>query len=182
MPMYFERYGTAVEPKDGLKTILAFAEDLLGPSGCDAGHTSAERLKILMLSRETVKFQISQAAYDLGWVVDEAARSPDRVLVVDVGGSGGHALKRIFAHTPELPRHRCVLEDEHEVVEVVRQSNDADLAGVRKIGTHLSREQPTPGKQAEARGLAPARQSPLVTGPGALVYYMRRFLHNYSDK
>ncbi len=148
MPKYFDHFGLAAEPTDRLQTVLAFAENRLGSTVWDISHSSPERLEVFMLAMAGVEHLMpALGAYDLGWAVAEAARSQDRVLVVDVGGGRGQALKGILAVTPGLPQSRCVLEDLPEVVEAARRE-DAELAEVQMVVVDFFREQPVKGKPA----------------------------------
>ncbi|GAB1316332.1 hypothetical protein MFIFM68171_06542 [Madurella fahalii] len=159
MPRYFDHFGM-VEPTDRLQTVYAFAEDQLGSTVWEIIRKDELRLKTSTLAMGGVEEHLpALGSYDLGWAVQAAANSADRPLVVDVGGGKGQALKSIFAATPGLPRHRCVLEDLAEVIEASK--DDAELADVKKLAIDFHKEQPV---------------------KGALVYYMRRCLHDYSDE
>ncbi|KAG7293802.1 hypothetical protein NEMBOFW57_003859 [Staphylotrichum longicolle] len=160
MPRYFDQFGLATEPTDRLQTVVAFAEGRLGSTVWDINHSSEERLQVFTIAMAGIEeLMPALGAYDLSWAVEEASKSADRAVVVDVGGGRGQALKGIFKTTPGLPRHRCVLEDLPEVVEAARR-DDPELAEVRMVAMDFFREQPV---------------------KGALVYYMRRCLHDYSD-
>ncbi|KAK4239080.1 O-methyltransferase-domain-containing protein [Achaetomium macrosporum] len=161
MPKYFDQFGLATEPKDRLQTVLAFSEGRLGSTVWEIINSSEQHLKVSMLAMAAVEEQMpALGSYDLSWAVEEARKSADRVLVVDVGGGKGQALKGIFQATPGLPRHRCVLEDLPEVVETAGR-DDAELADVQMVAVDFFKEQPV---------------------KGALVYYIRRCLHDYSDE
>ncbi|KAH6856408.1 O-methyltransferase-domain-containing protein [Chaetomium sp. MPI-CAGE-AT-0009] len=161
MPKYFDQYGIAAEPKDRLQTILAFAEGRLGSTVWDIHHSSEERLKVFMLAMGVIEEQMpALGAYDLSWAVEEVGKSADRPLVVDVGGGRGQALKGIWKATPGIPRDRCVLEDLPEVVEAAKRE-DPEMAEVQTVAVDFFKEQPV---------------------KGALVYYIRRCLHDYSDE
>ncbi|KAK3294633.1 O-methyltransferase-domain-containing protein [Chaetomium fimeti] len=160
MPKYFDQYGIAAEPKDRLQTILAFAEGSLGSTVWDIHHSSEERLRVFMLAMGVIEEHMpALGAYDLSWAVEEVGKSADRPLVVDVGGGRGHALKGIWKATPGIPRNRCVLEDLPEVVEAAKRE-DPEMADVQTVPVDFFKEQPV---------------------KGALVYYIRRCLHDYSD-
>ncbi|SPO02082.1 uncharacterized protein DNG_04755 [Cephalotrichum gorgonifer] len=161
MPKYFDQFGLTEEPKDRLQTVLAFSEGRLGSTVWEINHSSEERLKVVMLSMAAVEEHMpALGGYDLSWAVKEDSESAERVLVVDVGGGKGQALKGIFKATPGLPRNRCVLEDLPEVIEAARR-DESELADVRMVAMDFHDEQPV---------------------KGALVYYMRRCLHDYSDE
>jgi hypothetical protein len=150
MPRYFDRFGLATEPKDRLQSVLAFSEGRLGSTVWEIVNSSEQRLNVFMLAMAAVEEQMPALGgdYDLGWVVEEASKSaadPDRVLVVDVGGGKGQALKGILKATPGLPPSRCVLEDLPEVVEAAGR-DDAELAGVQMVAVDFFKEQPVKGK------------------------------------
>ncbi|KAK4246441.1 S-adenosyl-L-methionine-dependent methyltransferase [Corynascus novoguineensis] len=164
MPKYFDRFGLTAEPTDRLQTVLAFAEGRLGATVWDIQHADEERLRVFMMAMGVIEEQMPPlGAYDIGWVAKETARQPaddQRPLLVDVGGGRGHALKGILKLTPDLPANRCVLEDLPEVVEAARREVP-ELVDVQMIAMDFHKEQPV---------------------KRALVYYMRRCLHDYSDE
>ncbi|KAK4141070.1 O-methyltransferase-domain-containing protein [Dichotomopilus funicola] len=161
MPEYFDRFGIADEPTDRLQTVMAFAHGRLGSNVWDVWHSSEERLQAFMLAMGAIEEQMpSLGIYDLSWAAAEATKSPDRVLVVDVGGGRGQALKGILRATPGIPAGRCVLGDLPEVVEATKREVP-ELAEVKMVATDFFKEQPV---------------------KGALVYYIRRCLHDYSDE
>jgi hypothetical protein len=161
--------------------VFAFAEGRLGDTVWDICNSSAERLQVAMLAMAAAEEQMPPlGAYDLGWAVAVGGKADDRVLVVDVGGGRGQALKGIFSNIPGLPKHRCVLEDLPEVVEAARR-DDAELADVQMMAMDFFKEQPVKGKPHTCRSGCEFLGTEL-TFPGALVYYMRRCLHDYSDE
>lgn len=160
MPEYFGKYGLK-EPKDRYGTISAYA------SG-DASLTVWQHLEknpeylanfmasmVAMASRSPVL-----GSYDLGWAVSKAEEDPSRTLLVDVGGGKGHAVEVMCKATPSLPPSRCVVEDLPEVVEAAKQTAEGVLADVKFVNMDFHSEQPI---------------------KGALVYYIRRCLHDYGD-
>lgn len=160
MPEYFEEYGLK-EPKDRYGTICAY-------SSGDPNLTVWEHLK-----RRPEQFQnfmmtmVAMAArspvlgsYDLGWVVSKVEVNEERTLLVDVGGGKGHAVEQMCKSTPGLPPSRCAVEDLPEVVEAAKGQAEGILAEVKYIPMDFHSEQPI---------------------RGALVYYIRRCLHDYGD-
>ncbi|KAK8121764.1 hypothetical protein PG984_010434 [Apiospora sp. TS-2023a] len=103
--------------------------------------------------------------YDFSWVAAYAAEHAEeaRELVVDVAGGKGQALKEILEETPAIPAARCVLQDQPHVIEeaVAEHKDSAVLGPVQKLGSSIFGEQPT---------------------KGALVYYIRRVLNDWSDQ
>ncbi|KAK8867338.1 equisetin n-methyltransferase [Apiospora arundinis] len=103
--------------------------------------------------------------YDFSWVAAYAAENTggeSRELIVDVAGGKGQALKDILEETPAIPAARCVLQDQpHVIAEAVAEHEGSAVLGpVKKIGHSIFGEQPT---------------------KGALVYYIRRVLNDWSD-
>ncbi|KAL2134556.1 hypothetical protein VTI74DRAFT_11528 [Chaetomium olivicolor] len=161
MSRYFRHFGL-VEPTDRLNSVVAFAENKLGSTFWEVIHEEETRRMAFITSMAAFEDQVpSLGNYSLGWAVRAAELSQDkeRPLVVDVGGGKGQALENIFKNTPGLPRDRCVLEDLPEVIEAARKENAA-LADVQMVPVDFHQEQPI---------------------KGALVYYIRRCLHDYSD-
>ncbi|CAN9364713.1 unnamed protein product [Alternaria alternata] len=100
--------------------------------------------------------------YDFSWIATYAAGDEKRVLIVDVAGGKGQALKDILEETPAIPAARCVLQDQPHVIDeaVAEHKHSAVLGPVKKVGSSIFGEQPT---------------------KGALVYYIRRVLNDWSD-
>ncbi|EMD61020.1 hypothetical protein GGP41_009947 [Bipolaris sorokiniana] len=100
--------------------------------------------------------------YDFSWVSAYAAGNADRELIVDVAGGKGQALKEILEESPAIPADRCVLQDQpHVIAEAVEEHKGSTVLGsVKKIGHSIFGEQPV---------------------KGALVYYIRRVLNDWSD-
>lgn len=149
MPKYFDHFGM-VEPTDRLQTVVSFAEGQLGSTVWEIIHKDELRLKTTTLAMGAVEEHMpALGSYDLSWAVQVAANSEDRPLVVDVGGGKGQALKSMFAATPGLPRHRCVLEDLAEVVEASK--DDPELADVKRVAIDFHKDQPVKGTAATTR-------------------------------
>ncbi|KAI5777265.1 O-methyltransferase [Geopyxis carbonaria] len=97
--------------------------------------------------------------YDLSWLVPHA--DSDRPLIVDVGGGKGQALKAFLAETPELQKGVCILQDRQFVIDIIKSEASEDMKSVQSM-THNFFE-PQPVKKA-------------------CIYYLRRILHDWSDK
>ncbi|KAF6832751.1 o-methyltransferase [Colletotrichum plurivorum] len=100
------------------------------------------------------------SVYDFSWLAGEAEADGGRPLVVDVGGSHGETLKHILEAVPGIPRSRCVLQDRPEVIEEVVRVDHQGLSDVVKIGVDFMQANPT---------------------KDAMVYLLRRVLHDWSD-
>lgn len=123
---------------------------------------SGERLEDYNTGLQTAdEFLPITGIFPFKWIAENAhAVADDAPLIVDVGGGRGHALRRIRAECPDIPRERMVLEDRPPVIEEVVRLGLAELQGVKKIAHDFFKEQPV---------------------KGALVYYLRRIMHDWSD-
>jgi len=89
--------------------------------------------------------------------------APARIAWVDLGGGDGHTLKLFRAAHPALRSRRCVVQDLPEVLAAAKEAakRDEDLVeGVDWIPLDFHHEKPV---------------------EGALVYYLRHILRDYSD-
>jgi hypothetical protein len=106
--------------------------------------------------------------YDFSWIGDEAIKTAGegkelkklQPLIVDVGGSHGDTLKDIMKHNPTIPQERVVLQDRPEVIEEAIALDVPELRNITRIPHDFNDEQPV---------------------KGALVYLLRRVLHDYGD-
>ncbi|KAK1749856.1 O-methyltransferase [Echria macrotheca] len=99
--------------------------------------------------------------YDFTWLVEKAKQEPERTVFVDVGGGSGHALLAIHDEFPGLPLERSVLQDRQELIDAVTAGGNPKMDKVQKVAIDFHAGQPT---------------------KGAMVYFIRRCLHNYGDK
>ncbi|KAF1812710.1 O-methyltransferase [Eremomyces bilateralis CBS 781.70] len=124
----------------------------------------AERTRVFALSMQAMESQLPIGGiYDFKWIGEEAksGKNPERPLIVDVGGSAGHALKFIMEETPDIPQERCVLEDRPETIADTKKTGDPTLANVQMVEHDFYAEQPV---------------------KGALIYFIRRCLHDHPDE
>ncbi|KAK0650018.1 S-adenosyl-L-methionine-dependent methyltransferase [Cercophora newfieldiana] len=106
--------------------------------------------------------------YDFTWIGEEAIKTGGegkelkklKPLIVDVGGSHGDTLKHIMQTVPTIPQERCVLQDRPEVIEEAIALDVPELRNVVRIPHDFNDENPV---------------------KGALVYLLRRVLHDYGD-
>ncbi|KAK0652099.1 S-adenosyl-L-methionine-dependent methyltransferase [Cercophora newfieldiana] len=159
-PAYFAKYGLR-EPTCRKNSLFSFGHGKPGVSVWEVINSSPERtancIEAMKMMDLTYPFL---APYDLTWAV-ETAKLSDRPVVVDVGGGSGHALKEIVKVTPGLTMERCVLQDLPKIVDAAKAAADPELKGVKFAGMDFHAEQPV---------------------KEALVYYVRRVLHDYSDE
>ncbi|KAL4894331.1 S-adenosyl-L-methionine-dependent methyltransferase [Aspergillus ambiguus] len=83
--------------------------------------------------------------------------SPDRVLLVDIGGGVGHDITAFKKQFPDLPG-KLVLQDLPQVINSIREPLSE---GITAIGYNMFEPQPISGARA---------------------YYMRTVLHDFPDK
>ncbi|KAI6521689.1 hypothetical protein MCOR10_005856 [Pyricularia oryzae] len=101
--------------------------------------------------------------YDFGWVAEEAKKDAggDRVLFNDVGGGTGHCIVAIQAENPAIPMERFMLQDQPHIIDQLKRDATESLRGVKMASLDFNKEAPE---------------------KGALIYYLRRIVHDYSDK
>ncbi|KAH0594960.1 hypothetical protein MHUMG1_07258 [Metarhizium humberi] len=159
LPDYFDKFGLG-EPIGRENTPIAFTVGNASLTIWEHMNRSPEMKRTFMLAMQAMATRHGIIGdYSFEWVVDKAAESPDRPLVVDVGGSKGHALEAIVEATG-LPMERCVLEDLEPVLEMVRSQADGPIKQARLVALDFHTEQPI---------------------KKAFVYYIRRCLHDYGD-
>lgn len=159
-PAYFEEYGLK-EPKDRYGTICAYASGDPSLTVWEHLNRNPEQLANAMTSMAAFAMRSPViSSYDLSWVVAKAEEQPERTLLVDVGGGKGHAVEVICKARPDLPPSRCAVEDLSEVVAAAEKAAEGLLADVKFVTMDFHSEQPI---------------------KGALVYYIRRCLHDYGD-
>ncbi|KAE9987857.1 hypothetical protein EG328_001283 [Venturia inaequalis] len=160
LPEYFELYGRK-EPTGQTHTPCSFAFGQLDTTFWDIVNEDPERMRVFMQSMNTLESQLPiSGIYDFGWIANYVQDEPGRVVFVDVGGGKGQAIVAISKEHPELPRGRFVLQDLQDIIEEVEKTAAADLEGVKLMAVDFHKEQPI---------------------NGALVYWIRRVLHDYSD-
>ncbi|KAK3938737.1 O-methyltransferase-domain-containing protein [Diplogelasinospora grovesii] len=160
MPEYFDKFGLK-EPTSRHETIYAYSMDQLGSTVWEIMNKHEDRMRNFMLAMDATDQNYPHlGSYDLSWVVSKASESEGRMLLVDVGGGKGQAIRGVLKATPGLPSHRCVLEDLPEVVEAAKKMADPALSDIKFMGMDFHGKQPV---------------------RGALVYYLRRCLHDYGD-
>ncbi|KAI0114268.1 S-adenosyl-L-methionine-dependent methyltransferase [Hypoxylon sp. NC0597] len=164
-PGFFEKYGPH-EPKgesevpfcfpDGVDGKLTYWELIL-----QRGQANVERFGLAMQGLQTHAWPYT-GIYDFSWVADYAKENKDRPLILDIGGGYGQMIRAVLEENPDIPRNRCYLEDRAEVIESVKQKSvdDPVLKDVQKVVTNFHKEQPI---------------------RGALIYLIRRCIHDYTD-
>jgi O-methyltransferase domain len=182
-PYYFEKYGLK-EPRTGNYVPSTFAWGCEDKDFWEMMNMYPKRLKYFNQSMATLDEVLPVTGmYDFSWI-GEKAKSGDqsRTLIVDVGSGKGQALKRIMESCSDIPASRLVMQDRPIVIEEAENSKDAMLMDVKKMPHDFFKEQPVKGK-----GLALGNSSvtvqwlTLFVSAGALVYYIRRIIHDWHD-
>jgi hypothetical protein len=189
MPKYFDTFGLK-EPTDRLNTAFVFARGGLGKTVWEVTNSDSESMETFMLAMDGMESNWpTLGSYSLDWIVPKVAEFPERPLVVDVGGGKGHCLKIMCNVTPGLPMSRCILEDLPAVLDGAKKMGDAQLSAAQFVPVDFHAEQPVKGESLYPPSVHNSSQHVFVmrayalTRPaGALVYFMRRCLHDYGDK
>ncbi|KFH40298.1 Demethylsterigmatocystin 6-O-methyltransferase-like protein [Hapsidospora chrysogenum ATCC 11550] len=149
------------EPVGRHKTITAYAYGNADLTVWEHLNSDPAGMAVFMTSMVAMsQMQPMVGSYDFSSLIAEASKSDDRALVVDVGGGKGHAVKAIAQATPGLPLSRCVVEDMDEVIQEAKATADPEMSQVQFVVTDFHKEQPV---------------------KDALIYYIRRCLHDYGD-
>jgi hypothetical protein len=150
MPEYFSQYGPR-EPQPGSPVPLAFALDQTDKSlweivNLDGNDPRPASLKMYGMGMAVVDRYLSTAGlYDFSRLVDEAKKSQDRIVLVDVRGGLGRALKSILHDFPGLPIERCVLQDRPEMIERRKSMADDSLSGVQLRNIDIIKDESVEG-------------------------------------
>ncbi|KAK2024514.1 O-methyltransferase [Colletotrichum zoysiae] len=158
---YFDSYGLR-EPQGPTHVPFTFAYGQPAKTIWDVSHQNPTRKRTFMRSM-TAMGSVAPVCglYDFSWIAGALkCEDTERVLLVDIGGGNGHALRSICASG--VPLNRCVLQDLNAVISEVAKAQDMACLNPRLnlMAIDMHKEQP-------------------VTG--ALVYYIRYCLHDYGD-
>jgi len=160
LPAFFEKYGRK-EPQQQTHIPATFARGHAEKTFWEVLAMDPAYLQRFLKGMSVIEGRSPAAGiYDFGWLVEKAKQESDRTVFVDVGGGKGHALLAIHGEFPDLPLDRMVLQDRPESIQAVEAAGDPSLAKVQKVSMDFHTDQPT---------------------KGAMVYFVRRCLHNYSD-
>ncbi|TLS31515.1 hypothetical protein PpBr36_02720 [Pyricularia pennisetigena] len=163
LPEYFTEYGPR-EPQEQNHIPATFAVGMPELTFWDHLERHPEMIAAFMhsIAPAAARMPIT-GVYDFGWVAEEAERDAggDRVLINDVGGGTGHCVVAIQAENPAIPKERFMLQDQHHIIDQLKREAPESLRGVKLAGLDFNKESPE---------------------KGALIYYLRRVLHDYSDK
>ncbi|KAK1622379.1 O-methyltransferase [Colletotrichum phormii] len=159
---YFDAYGLQ-EPRGRTHVPYTFAYGQPEKNVWEVSLQNPEDKRIFLRSMKAMGLLLPVCGvYDFSWISDAAHSGPaDRPLFVDVGGGSGHAMS-VICDNYGIPSNRCVLQDLDTVIGEIAESQDsiASLGGTKLMAIDFHKEQPV---------------------KGAVVYYIRYCLHNYSD-
>ncbi|KAI0139647.1 S-adenosyl-L-methionine-dependent methyltransferase [Xylariaceae sp. FL1272] len=160
-PKYFERYGR-IEPTQQRGSPWTFARGQPDKTIWEIMSEDPDEVEVFAQSmRNSSRFYPMPGPYDFSWVVDQAAQDKSRPLVVDLAGSDGEALLSILRNAPGLPAEQCVLQDlPHVLEDVAKTRQEEEIKALQKVPIDIFKDEPV---------------------KGALVYQIRRTLHDYSD-
>ncbi|OTB07522.1 hypothetical protein M426DRAFT_8526 [Hypoxylon sp. CI-4A] len=179
LPDYFKKYGPRLpRGKTNIPICFAYGADgRLDPWEvlAERGAEHIERFGLAMQALTNTMWPYT-GAYDFTWVGEYAATNQERPLIVDVGGSYGHALRANLVEFSGIPPARCIVEDREEMIPLIREAHATDtiMKDVQKAKADFHSEQPVKGKHRPSIIIS-------VHIPGALIYFIRRCIHDYDD-
>ncbi|KAL0941938.1 o-methyltransferase [Colletotrichum truncatum] len=162
MPAFYSHYGRH-EPRSQNHTPYSFGHGQPEKTLWEICHQQPERLNRVMEAMDTAQHGPTLAgSYDFTWLRGKISSEQhrDRILFVDVGGGKGHITKAVLQQNLFIPHGRAVLEDREEVIQQVMSNRDPGLSDVKLQAHNFHDKQPI---------------------ENALVYFICRCLHNYSD-
>jgi len=145
MPKFFQDHGRK-EPTTRRGTIMACSQGAPELTVWELTMRDPSKTQVFMQAMQLIEAGYPfSGEYSFDWVVSRAAEDPARKLVVDVGGSSGHALKGIARETPGLELSRCVLQDLPPVVERAKAGAEGGLEKAEFMGIDFHEKQPVQG-------------------------------------
>jgi hypothetical protein len=146
---YFQKYGRK-EAKESTHNPHTFGWGRPEADYWEVINSTPKRMKDFAQSMNTLEQLLPITGfYDFSWIADVASKDKERILLVDVGGGGGQAIKAITKENPEIERERCVLQDRADVIESVVKQDAPELQGVKKTVHNFFTEQPVKGKHGQ---------------------------------
>ncbi|EKG10811.1 O-methyltransferase family 2 [Macrophomina phaseolina MS6] len=157
---YFRTYGRK-EPLEPTHQPHGFGWGVPEKNFWDA--VEGQRLLDFNVSMQTLDQMLPVIGiYPFEWIAQNADKvSSDAPLIVDVGGGKGQVLAQIRRSVPEIPAKRLVLQDREVTIEDAEASRPPELEGAKFIAHDFFKPQPV---------------------KGALVYFFRRIMHDWSDR
>lgn len=174
LPAYFDTYGRkepvgpshiptsylAGKPESGYFEVLEGDQEKLREFGRAMGMVSRRVPVTGMWDMNKLMKQMEREKGD-----------KERVVWCDVGGGEGHVLRRFREEYPELSRRRCVVMDLKGVVEEARAKVEQEQ---KEKGDDVWKHVEFLEGDFMKSGDIPIK--------GAMVYYLRHILRDYSDK
>ncbi|KAI0477931.1 S-adenosyl-L-methionine-dependent methyltransferase [Xylariaceae sp. FL0804] len=160
-PKYFERYGR-IEPTQQRGSPWTFSRGQPDKTIWEIMQEDPDEVEGFARSmRASSRFYPMPGPYDFSWIVDHPVEDKSRPLLVDIGGSDGEVLLSILRNTPSLSPERCVLQDlPHVLDDEAMTRKEEEIKALKKVPLDFFKEEPV---------------------KGALVYHIRRALHDYAD-
>ncbi|TQN63880.1 Methyltransferase fsa4, partial [Colletotrichum shisoi] len=181
LPEYFAKYGRR-EPATRAHTPYSFARGQPEKEIWELHRENPEQVKRFMKGMEMAQqFVPLGGIYDFGWVESRLSEGNNNPIFVDVGGGKGHATKAILEENPFLPAERVILQDRDEVIEQVAALKDPGLEHVKLQVHDFHAEQPVKSEFANPTPLFLIISAHELTHADALIYWIRRCLHDYGD-
>ncbi|KAF2097998.1 O-methyltransferase [Rhizodiscina lignyota] len=162
-PDYFGKYGLKEAGESFTTSPFSFAYGQPDKNVWAIMSENKRRMEEFSIGMNlSEKFLPCLGMYDFSGIAEYAKNGPDkdRKLFVDVGCAKGHSSIDILTENPEIPAERCVLQDRPDVIEHVKEMDNPVLRPAEKQVIDFFKGQPV---------------------KGALVYYIRRCLHDWSD-
>ncbi|KAK4175760.1 S-adenosyl-L-methionine-dependent methyltransferase [Triangularia setosa] len=160
LPAYFDTYGK----KEPVGVNYVPATVLTGEAGLGYFESLANDEERMRRFTRAMGVAVGRVPVTGLYPLEEVmmGQEDDRVLWVDVGGGGGHVLRRFRESYSVLRKGRCVVIDLGGVVEEGRAAVEKDevMRGVEWVEGDFMREVPV---------------------KGARFYYLRHILRDYSD-
>ncbi|KAI3554662.1 O-methyltransferase [Colletotrichum abscissum] len=162
MPEYFAKYGRR-EPDSEIRTPLAFGFGQPEMTPYEVYYQEPKRRdqfqKAMQMAQYAAPFT---GSYNFSWIKEKIRNMDEqRAVLVDVGAGNGHVTKAILQENSFIPTERVVLEDREDVLNHVAAMNDPWLKDAKLQIHDFHTRQPI---------------------KHALVYWIRRCLHNYGDE
>ncbi|KAK3317962.1 S-adenosyl-L-methionine-dependent methyltransferase [Apodospora peruviana] len=162
LPSYFDTYGKR-EPEGPSHIPTSFLAGKPHLEYFELLNEDPDRIKMFMQAMSVTHRRVpTTGMYDMSWLLQQAAEEPDRPVWVDVGGGNGHTIKVFREAHPKLRTEQCVVQDLPEVIETAKEvaRKDEKLKGVQWVPMNFHKEAPV---------------------KGALIYYLRHIIRDYSD-
>lgn len=145
---YFEKYGRK-EPTDPFVNPHTYSYNKPGTHYWEIVYGDPQRMTDFMQSMNTLEQLLPiTGMYDFSWLVEKSKSDPDTPLLVDVGGGKGQALRAILKEYPDIPKERCILQDQSFIIDqaAVEHKETPGLEGLQLMAHDFFKEQPVKGR------------------------------------